>query len=95
MTQLTPGVNYVQNVLGGQVGNYFAPLGTAAETIGINPAGRVNMMFTPSQPLTALQSFAADILDTWTVPSQPYQTKGGGVQYFVPHKSSMKEVRKP
>ncbi|SDY89732.1 filamentous hemagglutinin [Collimonas sp. OK242] len=95
LTKLTPGTNYVQNVLDGRVGNYFAPVGTAAETVGINPAGRVPMMFTPSQPLPALQSTAADILDTWTVPSHPYQTTGGGTQYFVPNKPLMIQVPTP
>jgi filamentous hemagglutinin len=52
------------------------------------------MAFTPSQPLPALQSIAADILNTWTVPNQPYPTKGGGTQYFVPNKSLMNQVPK-
>ncbi|MBX8484961.1 polymorphic toxin type 46 domain-containing protein [Pseudomonas cichorii] len=51
--------------------------------------------FTPSQPLRALQSTAADILDTWTVPKQPYQTTGGGTQYSVPNKSLMIQVSTP
>lgn len=95
LTELTPGTNYVQNVLDGKVGNYFTAVGTPAETVGINPAGRVPMTFTPSQPLPALRSTAADILDTWTVPNQPYQTTGGGTQYFVPNKPLMIQVPKP
>jgi beta-lactamase class A len=71
-TELTPGARYVQHVLDGRVGNYFAPVGTPAEMLGINPAGRVPALYTPSQPVSALQSTAAQITDTWTVRSQPF-----------------------
>lgn len=61
----------------------------------INPDGCVPMTFTSSQSLRALQSTVADILDTLTVPKQPYQTTGGGTQYFVPNKSLMIQVPTP
>ena len=89
VTKLTPGTGYVQYVQNGNVGNYFAPIGTSAETIGISPIGRVPELFTPSQPLQALRSTAADIVDTWTVKGQAYQTSGGGTQFFVPNKKLM------
>lgn len=95
LTELTPGTNYTQHVLGGKVGNYFSPVGTPAEAIGINPTGRIPVLFAPSQPLSTLQSTAADILDTWTVPSAPYQTQGGGIQLFVPNNQLMIQVTKP
>ncbi len=36
-----PGSNYLQYPLNGKMGNYFTTVGTPAEMIGINPAGRV------------------------------------------------------
>jgi len=63
-------------VLNGRVGNYFAPLGTQAEMLGINPAGRMPFVFSPSKPIPALQSTAARITDTWTVPGQPFNAAG-------------------
>ncbi|MBZ2190597.1 hypothetical protein K8B33_15935, partial [Alcanivorax sp. JB21] len=95
VTELAPGTSYVQHVLDGRVGSYFAPTGSPAGMLGINPAGRVPMHFTPSQPTSALQSTAARITDTWTVPSQPFQASGGGTQYFVPNRSLMLEVPSP
>lgn len=95
VVELTPEKIYAQHVLGGKVGNYFTAPGTPAETIGINPAGRVTMEFTPNRPVSALQSTAADIIDTWTVPNASYPTKGGGLQLYVPEKNLMLEVKKP
>lgn len=95
LADLTPGSNYLQYPLNGKMGNYFTTMGTPAEMIGINPAGRVPTLYTPTTPVKALQSTAADILDTWTVPSQPYMTKGGGLQYFVPNKGVFVQVPTP
>ncbi len=95
LTELTPGTNYLQYPMNGKMGNYFTTVGTPAETIGINPAGRVPTLYTPTTAVTALRSTAADIIDTWTVPSQPYMTKGGGIQYFVPDKSVFAQVPNP
>jgi filamentous hemagglutinin len=94
-TELVPGTYYVQYVLNGRIGNYFAPIGTPADMLGINPAGRVTLHFTPSEPLPALQSTAAKIVDTWTVPAQPYPASGGGTQLFVPSKNLMLRVTNP
>ncbi|MFN4290679.1 MAG: polymorphic toxin type 46 domain-containing protein [Permianibacter sp.] len=94
-TELLPGTNYVQHVLNGRVGIYFAPLGTPAEMLGINPAGRTPLVFAPSQPVPALQSTASRVLDTWTVPSQPFNAAGGGTQFFVPGKGLMIQVPNP
>ncbi|NHZ42951.1 DUF6861 domain-containing protein [Massilia aquatica] len=95
LTELTAGKNYLQYPMDGKMGNYFTTIGTPAETIGINPAGRVPTLYTPTKNTPALQSTAADILDTWTVPTQPYMTQGGGIQYFVKDKSIFVEVPTP
>jgi hypothetical protein len=89
VTTLNPGTTYVQHVAG-NVGNYFGNIGATATQLGINPAGRSPMLFTPITPTPALESTAARILDTWTVPSQPYQTTGGSTQYFIQNPTSMR-----
>lgn len=92
VTQVVPGTNYVQYVLNGNVGNYFASVGTPATNIGINPANRIPSLFTPSTSTPALQSTAGSILDTWTVPGEPFMAEGGDTQLFVPNKSVMTPV---
>jgi hypothetical protein len=89
---LPQGKVFEQQMLGGNKGNYFTEVGTAPETVGINPAGRVPGAFTPTEPIQALRSTAAPIVDTWTTPGQPYQTMGGGTQLFVPNKALMVPV---
>lgn len=66
----------------GKLGNYFAPKGTQAGELGINPAGR-NLGTFKMPPGEGLQSTAAPILDTWSDPLRPYQARGGGTQIFV------------
>jgi filamentous hemagglutinin len=92
VTQVGPGTNYVQYVLNGNLGNYFAPIGTPAASLGINPANRIPGLFTPSGFTPALQSTAASVTDTWTVPGEPFVADGGGTQLFVPNKSTMTPV---
>ena len=92
VTHVGPGTNYVQYVLNGNVGNYFAPIGTPAASLGINPANRIPGLFTPSGFTSALQSTAASVTDTWTVPGEPFVADGGGTQLFVPNKSTMTPV---
>jgi Bacterial toxin 46/Domain of unknown function (DUF4124) len=89
------GISYVQHVANGKVGNYFAPDGTPADVLGINPTGRIPITFKPTKPTTALKSTAKDVTDTWTVPENPYPAKGGGTQLFVPQKGNMQQVSKP
>ncbi|WP_162615282.1 two-partner secretion domain-containing protein [Saezia sanguinis] len=91
-TELQPGSLYVQYTQNGRIGNYFANSGTPAEMLGINPSGRVPFSFTPSQPISALQSTAAKIIDTWTIPGKPFSAQGGGVQFFVPNNSLFLKV---
>ncbi|WP_443111582.1 polymorphic toxin type 46 domain-containing protein [Burkholderia sp. FERM BP-3421] len=78
--------------MNGNVGSYFAPVGTQATNLGINPANRIPGLFTPSGATSVLQSTAASITDTWTVPGRPFVANGGGTQQFVPNKSTMVPV---
>jgi hypothetical protein len=86
---LPEGGAYVQHVQDGRVGNYFALPGTPAEMLGINPASRVPTTFSTAQPTSALQSTAAPIVDTWTVPDTSFNAQGGGTQFFVPNNSTL------
>ncbi len=84
---------YVQHIKDGRIGNYFAPVGTPANHLGINPAGRVPITFAPVKETEVLKSKAKEIVDTWTDPNKPYPAKGGGTQYFVPNKENLKQVK--
>lgn len=84
---------YVQHIKDGRIGNYFAPVGTPANHLGINPAGRVPITFAPVKETEALKSKAREIVDTWTDPNKPYPAKGDGTQYFVPNKENLKQVK--
>jgi hypothetical protein len=67
------------------MGNYFAPPGTPAEALGIDPTGRVQKTYAPTSDVTALKSTAADTTGA-DVPANA-QGAGGGTQYFVPNSS--------
>jgi filamentous hemagglutinin len=62
------------------VGNYFAPVGTPAETLGIDPVGRVCGRFTAGSNVPALRSTAATVTD-WAGSGQLFG--GGGTQFFT------------
>ncbi len=82
------GTQVVQyQVPGKPVGNYFAPPGTNATELGINPAGRQPITYVAGENVQVLRSTASPAVDTWSTPGQPFQTQGGGTQYFVPDPS--------
>ena len=39
-----------------------------------------------------LKSTSKNVIDTWSVPGGPYQTQGGGIQYFTTNKNMLLEV---
>lgn len=80
-------------VPGAPVGNYFAPVGTPAPRLGINPAGRVATDFMLNEPVRVLRSTAAPITDTWTMPGTAYKAEGGGTQFFTRNPDSFEKVR--
>jgi hypothetical protein len=88
IVEVQPGTKFIQHVGARGVGNYFAPPGTPAEMLGINPAGRTPMLFEASEPEIALRSTASKVVDTWTE-ATPFQSEGGGTQFFIPNKSAM------
>lgn len=84
---LPTGTEVVQyQIPGNPTGNYFAPLGTPAEAIGVNPAGRVTKVYTTTSDVTVLQSTAADTSSNPNVPALA-RGQGGGVQFFAPNTS--------
>ena len=84
-------------VPGGSQGNYFAPASETPDRLGISPMGsdpagnvvpKGQIDYTSTEPTRALSSQAASVNDTWSTPGTPYQTSGGGQQYFVPNKGA-------
>jgi hypothetical protein len=87
VTTLQPGAQVVQyQVPGNPVGNYFAPAGTQANTLGIYTSGLEGTTYTITQPSTVLQSTAASTVDTWSMAKAGWniQVQGGGTQFFMP-----------
>jgi hypothetical protein len=79
----------------GKPGNFFDPLGNqTGDQLGLNddPSIRVQKTFaTPKGQ--ALRSTAAPIVDNWTDPKNPINTKGGGTQMVVD--SATRDLFKP
>jgi len=85
MTRIPAGIPLVQyQIPGAPIGNYFAAVGTPGNTLGFYTGGRVPTVHTFSPDVRALQSTAADITDTWSVPGWSISAPGGGTQFFVP-----------
>jgi len=70
---------------GSDVGNYFASPGTPSTGLGIYPSGRVESVLEAVDDLRGLQSTAADITDTWSIPSWDIEVRGGNTQIFIPN----------
>jgi RHS repeat-associated protein len=80
------GTQVVQYQIPGQpVGNYFAPVGTQANGLGIYTSGRVGSIFTATEDTTVLRSTAASVNNTWEVPGWNIQAPGGNTQLFSPN----------
>jgi hypothetical protein len=74
---------------GDPTGNYFAIPGTPAKGSGIYPHGRLERFYQATTDMRALQTIAADITDTWSVPGWAIDVPGGNRQLFVPQKAYM------
>jgi hypothetical protein len=83
VNRLPPGETVVQYQFPGRdIGNYFAPVGTPANKLGINPVGRVENIWETSQPVSVLRSTAADTSLNFTIPPWA-RGPGGGSQFFT------------
>lgn len=85
IVRIEPGTELIQYNLPGQRGRYFAPRGTTAESLGIDPAGRVMEVYrAPDEGILSLRSTAADIEDfTDDAGNVIRGGAGGGIQYKV------------
>jgi hypothetical protein len=100
--KLSPGTILEQKQIPGMPqGSYYSQIGTPATKIGINPQGegldgkiydKIPKKYMTTDYVDVLQSTAAKIKDDWSISSSPYQTEGGGIQYFSPNKSLFKEL---
>ena len=93
-TALLPGESFEQwQTTGRSAGNYLAPPGSDASSLGVNPAGRQMQLYTPTTPIPALKTTAAPVLDTWSAPGQPFPAKGGGTQFFIRNPGDLKALQ--
>jgi Flp pilus assembly pilin Flp len=94
LVEIGPADELIQYNLPGQTGRYFAPRGTPAESLGIDPAGRVTDVFRgPDEGIVALRTTAADIEDFVDRNGNVVRGgSGGGVQYKVPDSSGFRRV---
>jgi uncharacterized Zn-binding protein involved in type VI secretion len=79
----------------GKPGNFFDPVGNqSGDALGLNddPQIRESRSFTTPRG-QALRSTAAPIVDDWTDPKNPVNTKGGGTQMLVD--SATRDLFKP
>jgi hypothetical protein len=83
LVNIPKGTKLVQyQIPGSPTGKYFAPPGTAPETIGVNPAGRTPLIYETTQDVTVLKSVAADTSMDMSLPALA-RGAGGGTQYFT------------
>ena len=84
---------YQNQVPGNRMGDWYSLDKTTHPTnLGINPIGtqygtglkmtRVTNTYQVQRPTEMLRSTAAPALDTWSVRGEPFQTDGGGIQWF-------------
>lgn len=89
VTTIPAGTQVVQyQIPGAPVGNYFAPVGTPANSLGIYTSGRVGSIFTATEDTTVLRSTAASVNNTWEVPGWTIEAPGRGTQLFTPNSSA-------
>ncbi len=76
----------------GRTGLYFSPVGTPADTLGINPEGRAGKLYVLTENVTVLKSIAANTIGNPKL--QPdLQGLGGGTQYFTANNSAFEVVQ--
>lgn len=87
-------IAYQNQSPGNWQGNWYSlDESTPPTKLGINPNGEVRdtglivpkevKAYQAQQKVEMLRSSAAPALDTWSVPDKPFQTEGGGIQWFT------------
>lgn len=90
---------YQNQAPGNWQGNWYSLNESTPPTkLGINPEGnlhgteikvpKVTTVYQSQQPVQMLRSTANPALDTWSVPKEPFQTEGGGIQWFGTNKGA-------
>ncbi|GLR07806.1 type IV secretion protein Rhs [Mixta theicola] len=95
---------YQNQAPGNWQGNWYSMNETTPPTkLGINPSGnlhdteikvpKVITTYKAQRPLEMLRSKASPVLDTWSVPQEPFQTEGGGIQWFSTNKGAWEKIK--
>ena len=87
---LPAGTTVVQyQIPGNPTGNYFAPIGTPAGAIGVDPTGRIATTFTTTGDVIVLRSTAANTSQNFNIPPLA-RGQGGGTQFFTTNPSAFR-----
>ena len=92
IVQLERGTQVVQYMKPGRQGQYFAPTGTPAESLGIETYNRLPLVYETTNEVSVLRSTAADTSKNLNSPLQA-RGQGGGVQYFTPDRDLFNFVK--
>lgn len=95
---------YQNQAPGNWQGNWYTMNKSTPPTkLGINPEGnlhgteikvfKVMTIYKARHPLEILRSKATPALDTWSVPQEPFQSEGGGIQWFSADKSAWEKIK--
>lgn len=95
---------YQYQVPGNWQGNWYSMNKTQLPTnLGINPLGnlhdtniktpKVVTIYQAQHPVEMLRSTASPALDTWSVPQEPFQSQGGGIQWFSTEKDAWRPIK--
>ena len=94
---------YQNQVAGNWQGNWYSlDKNTPPTKLGINPEGniygtetkasKVTTSYQAHQSVEMLRSTANPALDTWSIPKEPFQTEGGGIQWFSTNKDVWSKI---
>ena len=90
---LPRGTQVVQyQIPGNPMGNYFASVGTPANTLGFYTSGVQGTAYTATRPVAVLRSTAASTVDTWSMAGAGWRinVQGGGIQFFTPYTAAFR-----
>jgi hypothetical protein len=90
------GTQVQQLVKAGRIGDWFGPLGQSANSSGLAAGMREPWAFQASQNVRVLESYAAPVVDTWTLgKNYPVVTSGGGIQWIPSNKNLFSPIQGP
>lgn len=97
-------IAYQNQSPGNWQGNWYSMNENTPPTkLGINPVGQVRgttdivpkevIAYQSQEKTLMLRSTATPALDTWSVPGKPFQTEGGGIQWFSTQRDTWTPVK--